>query len=244
MRGRIYNSETLQPIKARISYQHLPEETEIGYTVSDSLTGDYEIVLPVGLSYRYIVDIEGFKVLEDVINLVDLSEYAEINQDLYIDPAQLAKAYAMNALAKGGDSDTKVSEDDTKLSAIEINDGVLSITVKYNFDSDVIRKNSFPDLNRIVNLLQSTPVNIILAGHTDAVGTENYNQKLSERRAQSVYRFFVQKGIDPDKIKTIGYGEKRPRFSNDTLLGMRRNRRVEFIREDKMDAYDQKYEAN
>jgi len=244
MRGGIYNSETLLPIKARISYELLPDETELGYTISDSLTGDYEIVLPVGLSYHYIVDIGGFNVLEDTINLVDLSEYAEINQDLYIDPELLAQAYAMNTLAKSNTSATdKVTEDEKTPGAIEINDGVLSITVKYNFDSDVIRKNSYPDLNSIVNLLNSTPVNIILAGHTDSVGSDNYNQGLSERRAQSVYRYFVEKGIDPGKIKTIGYGEKRPRFSNDTLLGMRRNRRVEFIREDKMNAYDKKYES-
>ena len=58
MKGRVYNSETLKPIKARISYDLLPENTEVGYTVSDSLTGDYQIVLPVGSSYKYTVSID------------------------------------------------------------------------------------------------------------------------------------------------------------------------------------------
>ena len=60
MKGRVYNSETLKPIKSRISYNLLPENTEVGFTMSDSLTGDYQIVLPVGSSYRYFLSIDGF----------------------------------------------------------------------------------------------------------------------------------------------------------------------------------------
>jgi OOP family OmpA-OmpF porin len=81
-----------------------------------------------------------------------------------------------------------------------------------------------------------------LAGHTDTTGVGIYNQGLSERRAESVYQYFVGKGIDPEKIKTVGYGESRPLTSNSTKEGRRRNRRVEFIRADEMEKYDQKYE--
>jgi outer membrane protein OmpA-like peptidoglycan-associated protein len=135
-----------------------------------------------------------------------------------------------------------IKQTEDKAPAIEINDGVLSISVHFNFDSDVIWKSSYTHLDRIVNLLKSTPVKVILAGHTDSIGYENYNLKLSEKRANSVYRYFVDKGIDPGKITTIGYGESRPLTSNNTIEGRRRNRRVEFIRADEMEKYDQRYE--
>lgn len=255
MSGRIYNSQTLEPIEARISYDLLPEQTEVGYTVSDSLTGRYEIVLPVGSKYKYTVDIDGFTLLEDTIDLANIEDFKEIEKDIVVDPQQMEQVMAQRALARKQEApsdEEKKEEGDYVMidgkkykrveDAIEIKDGVLSVKVLFNFDSDVIRKNSYPDLNRIVNLLNSTPVNIILAGHTDSTGPEAYNQGLSERRAQSVYNYLVDKGVDPDKIETIGYGESRPVSTNATINGRRRNRRVEFIRKDQFDQYNEKYE--
>lgn len=254
LRGKLYNSETLEPITARISYELLPEQTDIGFTVSDSLTGEYEIVLPVGARYRYIVDIDGYNLMEDTINLLGREDYSEIDKDIYIDPMKMEQVMAMRALAgKQGQSSRDNEEDEDYVTvdgekyekvkdAIEINDGILSIKVLFNFDSDVIRKNSYPDLNRVVNLLNSTPVNIILAGHTDSTGSDEYNQDLSERRARSVYEYLVDKGVSSDKIETLGYGESRPVSTNSTINGRRRNRRVEFIRKDQFDQYNQKYQ--
>jgi len=242
MKGHIYRSGTRIPVFAMIKYEIFPDETETGYTKSDSTTGDYEIVFPLGSNYKYIVELDGHALLEDTVNLVYQESYKEIERDLFIDPDLLDGAIASSALAKRQEA---VKEDmdthEETESIIEINDGVLSIGVHFSFDSDVIWKNSYPHLDRIVNLLNSTPVNIILAGHTDNTGPETYNQSLSTRRAQSVYTYFVDKGIDPNKIKIIGYGESRPLTTNDTIEGRRRNRRVDFIRADKKEAYDQKF---
>jgi outer membrane protein OmpA-like peptidoglycan-associated protein len=123
----------------------------------------------------------------------------------------------------------------------EINDGVLSVDIHFSFDSDVIWKVSYTHLDKIVNLLKSAPVEIIIAGHTDNTGTITYNQKLSEKRAISVEKYFMDKGVDPDKLRPVGYGFSRPIMTNDTKEGRRQNRRVEFIRADEMDLYDQKY---
>ncbi len=251
MKGRVYNSETMKPIKARISYDLLPENTEVGYTVSDSASGDYQIVLPVGSSYRYAVSIEGFLLKEDTINLVAQKDYKEIEKDLYIDPVKMQQFAAMQALAsqKGkaekeakNDSSNYVTVNGKKYekvqNAIEINEGVLSIHVLFDFDSDRIKENSYPDLDRVVNLLKSTPVNIFIVGHADSTGPAAYNLDLSRRRAKSVYRYFVTKGVDADKLKTYGFGETKPIASNGTVDGRRRNRRVEFVRQDQ---FDQKY---
>lgn len=257
MKGRVFNSETLKPVRARIAYDLLPANSEAGYTMSDSLTGDYQIVLPAGSNYRYAVTVDGFVLKEDTINLAAEKDYREIEKDLYIDPVKMQQLMAMQELAsqKGKaatEDQNKDTEDEKKYvtvdgqkyekvnNAIEINEGVLSVKVLFNFDSDIIRKNSYPDLDAIVNLLKSTPVNIMIVGHTDSTGPASYNQGLSERRANSVYRYLIHKGIEESKLKTYGFGETKPVASNATIEGRRKNRRVEFVRQDQ---FDQKYSA-
>jgi outer membrane protein OmpA-like peptidoglycan-associated protein len=242
MRGHIYKEGTREPVPARIQYEVFPDETGIGYTNSDPGTGDFEIVFPLGSNYKYIIDIDGVVLYEDTVTLIDQDKYKEIERDIFINPDILSEAMASAAVLAGDAEALKEKPNEEEVPVIEINDGVLAISVHFNFDSDVIWKSSYTHLDRIVNLLRSTPVNIILAGHTDTTGVGIYNQGLSERRAESVYQYFVGKGIDPEKIKTVGYGESRPLTSNSTKEGRRRNRRVEFIRADEMEKYDQKYE--
>lgn len=67
-----------------------------------------------------------------------------------------------------------------------------------------------------------------VSGHTDSVGSDEYNQDLSQRRAQSVVDFLVDNGVARDRISAVGYGETRPVASNDTPEGRASNRRVEF----------------
>jgi outer membrane protein OmpA-like peptidoglycan-associated protein len=71
--------------------------------------------------------------------------------------------------------------------------------------------------------------NVLIEGHTDNVGSDEYNQGLSQRRAQSVKDKLVSDGVDPDRITTVGYGEKYPAVSNDTEVNRSLNRRVEVI---------------
>ena len=68
---------------------------------------------------------------------------------------------------------------------------------------------------------------IEIAGHTDAVGPEDYNQRLSEQRAEAVKAYLVERGVAADRISVVGYGELQPRSTNDTVEGRRLNRRVE-----------------
>jgi len=70
-------------------------------------------------------------------------------------------------------------------------------------------------------------MNILIEGHTDNLGDDFQNQKLSEQRAQSVKTYLIGKGISASRITTVGYGETQPRDSNATTNGRYRNRRVE-----------------
>ena len=77
--------------------------------------------------------------------------------------------------------------------------------------------------------MQDNPhIRVEVSGHTDNSGQATYNKQLSEKRAQSVYDYLIQKGIPKTNLVTVGYGPDRPVASNDTEEGRRQNRRIEF----------------
>ncbi len=100
--------------------------------------------------------------------------------------------------------------------------------VHFDFDKYDIKPEYQPVLDEGAEILKANPnIRIIIEGHTDSIGTEEYNQKLSERRAKAVYDYFLSKGIDASRMKTVGYGELKPKADNSTAEGRAINRRVE-----------------
>lgn len=100
--------------------------------------------------------------------------------------------------------------------------------IQFDFDKYNIKPEWVPVLDEAVEILKKHPeIKVTIEGHTCSIGTIAYNQKLSERRAKSVYDYFVKKGIAPERMKTIGYGELRPKADNRTAEGRAINRRVE-----------------
>jgi outer membrane protein OmpA-like peptidoglycan-associated protein len=97
----------------------------------------------------------------------------------------------------------------------------------FDFDSDVVRSNAASNLNELARSLSKYgDSNLMIAGHTDAVGSSEYNQGLSERRAESAARYLTSQGV-ARHIATAGLGEREPVGTNDTESGRQRNRRVE-----------------
>jgi outer membrane protein OmpA-like peptidoglycan-associated protein len=100
--------------------------------------------------------------------------------------------------------------------------------VNFDFDKSTIRADARPVLDEAIRILrQENTVAVIAEGHTDAIGSDAYNQKLSEQRAESVRRYLVNGGIEAGRISTEGFGESRPVASNQTADGRAQNRRVE-----------------
>jgi outer membrane protein OmpA-like peptidoglycan-associated protein len=100
--------------------------------------------------------------------------------------------------------------------------------VNFDFDKANIRADAEPILDAAVSTLQSEqPITIVVEGHTDSVGADQYNQGLSVRRATAVRDYLVKSGIDAGRLTIEGYGEKNPVASNDTAEGRAQNRRVE-----------------
>lgn len=100
--------------------------------------------------------------------------------------------------------------------------------VNFDFDKSDIRPDSRPVLDEAADALKESPnVRVAVEGHTDAVGTEMYNEKLSVRRAEAVFRYLVNHGVAPQRLEVAGYGKSRPVADNETESGRAQNRRVE-----------------
>ncbi len=106
----------------------------------------------------------------------------------------------------------------------------LSSAVLFDFDKAVIKKQFYPELDKTKKIFDDYPtMRVQIDGHTDSVGTDKYNQKLSERRANAVMKYLVNKvGIEASRLKAVGYGESKPAYPNDTAADRAKNRRVEF----------------
>ena len=108
---------------------------------------------------------------------------------------------------------------------VEFNSKVL-----FGFDRSDLTGQALTNLNDLTKVLQKYPdTNIEIQGHTDNVGTEDYNQNLSERRASSVSNYLRSNSISSSRVSIRGYGENAPRYTNDTETGRSQNRRVDFL---------------
>ena len=107
---------------------------------------------------------------------------------------------------------------------------VLSFNdIYFDFDSSNIKPESYSILDSIVAMfLEDADVRIQIAGHTDSDGSNDYNQSLSERRAQSVYSYLVDHGVSAGRLTTVGYGESQPVVPNTSDANKAQNRRIEF----------------
>jgi len=115
---------------------------------------------------------------------------------------------------------------------VERQGNILSVTVKSDFlfdvNSSVVKPGAYNEIDRLARVLNQYPATRIrVEGYTDSTGTEEYNLKLSQRRAEAVKQLLISKGVSPGRITAMGYGESKPKASNATPYGRQLNRRVE-----------------
>jgi OOP family OmpA-OmpF porin len=103
-------------------------------------------------------------------------------------------------------------------------------SANFDFDRAELKPSGRDVLEGAVKTLRDNPsLHVVVEGHTDSVGSDAYNQRLSERRAKAVRDYLVRQGIDASRITTRGYGKSRPVASNDTAEGRAQNRRAEIV---------------
>mgnify|MGYP000148979495 FL=1 len=104
----------------------------------------------------------------------------------------------------------------------------LNADALFDFDKSVLKPAAKASLDSLVGQVKNLTLEVIIAvGHTDSIGTDAYNQKLSVRRAQSVKKYLVSKGIEANRVYVEGKGESQPVADNKTKEGRAKNRRVE-----------------
>ena len=104
----------------------------------------------------------------------------------------------------------------------------LAADVLFDFDKSILKNEGKNKLHDLARKVEAINLEVVIAiGHTDSIGSDAYNQKLSVRRAESVKAYLVSRGVEPNRIYTEGKGEKQPVASNKTKDGRQKNRRVE-----------------
>ncbi|MEQ9303443.1 MAG: OmpA family protein, partial [Marinoscillum sp.] len=120
-------------------------------------------------------------------------------------------------------------EIDLYLSKIETGVSIVLNNIFFDLDKAVLKTASYPELNRVLEYLNSKEIKRIeISGHTDSSGEADHNFRLSQRRAKAVYNFFKDNGIETSRMVTKGYGEDQPMLPNTSKENMAKNRRVEF----------------
>ncbi len=198
LRGHVIDDFTKEPVEARIEIVNNTTNQVVSVFHSNSKTGRFLVSLPSGINYGIAVESDGYLFHSENFDLPELSDYQLVDRDIY-------------------------------LKNVAIGSKIVLRNIFFDTGQSRLRAESTTELNRLYELLKDIPsLRIEISGHTDNIGTEAYNIKLSEERALAVVNFLVQKGIDRNRLVYKGYGPNRPIATNDTPEGRQLNRRTEF----------------
>ncbi len=199
--GKILNTDG-EPLYAEINWKNLETGEKLATLNSDPATGEYFITLTKGINYGIYVSKDGFYPVSYNLDLRgNIKNY------------NLHKDFTLKKIEKKIQGDV----------SIKFNN-VFFETAKYD-----LKPESFPELNRLAEFIKQHPdIKVEIAGHTDNVGSVEYNLELSQKRANAVKEYLISKGVNPAQLIAKGYGESKPVATNATPEGRQQNRRVEF----------------
>jgi len=189
-----------EPVFANLSWEDLDKAEVIGTAQTNPETGEFFITLPMGKNYGFYVEDEAYFPLSQNIDLRDINEAVEIQQDI--------KVLSLDKMI------------DEEISAPLNN-------LFFEFSKSRLLSQSRQELKRVARIIKKYDLTTEISGHTDNVGTEKANQRLSESRANNVRDYLIKLGCDPDKLIAVGYGESMPVEDNGSEEGRSKNRRVE-----------------
>jgi OOP family OmpA-OmpF porin len=210
-------------------YVTFKDEDQPTMVASTSMRKDYNDIpatsnLQFVLEYRSAFTKAGWQIVNE-------------SQGISQSDATMTAHYAKNGrdiwayLHFGGDLSIVVGEAGDLAAALKKDCHVPVYGITFDFNKTTIRPDSDAALQRIVSLLRSdAPLRVEVQGHTDNVGGDDYNLKLSQGRADAVKGWLVAHGIAADRIATRGYGRQQPIANNDSDEGRAKNRRVELAR--------------
>ena len=199
--GKVIDGKTGKvPLNAQIIYEDLTNGKELGVATPDPITGIYKVVLPYGKNYGITTKIDGYVGTSQNIDLSKITgKYLEIEgKDMTVKPVEVGVKVEMN-------------------------------NIFFEFGKAELKSESYPELNRIATFFKSnTKIVSEISGHTDNVGSDEVNNKLSQERADVVRKYLLTQGVPSEKLTAKGYGKNKPKVANDTPENQAINRRVEF----------------
>ena len=198
VKGTILDDETRQPLKARVELRDVNKNELISVVSSDSVLGEYMMILTEGTEYALYVERPGYIFESRNFNLPQGSEQKPVIMDFLLRKSESGAVTTLNNIFFETDSYALLDRSKTELDKV------------------------------VEFLNNSHDMKIEISGHTDDVGTEAYNEELSMNRAEAVYLYLLDKGILEESMTYQGYGESRPAVPNDSEENRSKNRRIEF----------------
>ena len=200
IKGKVVDEDSGAPICAKVELTDLENSKSVIRGESCWEKGEFLMCLPLGKEYAFNITKEGYLFYSDNFQLKEKKEI--------IDPYIL----------------------EIKMKKIKVGGAVVLRNVFFDTGSFDLLPESKVELQKLIEFLNlNKTVSIEIEGHTDNVGNEELNQKLSESRAKEVYKYLINKGIDDTRMKYKGYGLTQPVSSNETPEGRALNRRTEFM---------------
>ncbi len=155
------------------------------------------------------------------------SNKSEVDTTPVTDTAQVAESVVPVVVDTDGDGIIDADDQCPNVAGITENSGCPEMILYYQRDEATLSETDKADLDKVVTFLNNHPkVHVILEGHTSTLGETDYNQKLSEKRANISVEYLVSKGIDAGRLKAVGYGEQFPIGDNNVEEGRSKSRRT------------------
>ncbi|MBI5541826.1 MAG: OmpA family protein [Bacteroidia bacterium] len=200
VKGVVYDVITKQKLEAEVEMLELETSESVTCLKSDPITGAYLACIPTEKNYALNVAKKGYVFYSGNFSLEGLTDFSKpYNLDVPLTP---------------------------------IKPGVAVVLRNIFFDTDLsnLKPKSKTELSKLISFLKENPgVSIEIGGHTDNVGSQEHNLKLSQNRAKSVQTYLVEHGIASTRLSSKGYSFSKPIATNDTEEGRALNRRTEFI---------------
>lgn len=198
LKGTVTDAETGAPLQANIKLYKLNNEKYYSELLSDRKTGDYTVVLSESNQYGLYISSPGYLFQDFSFSFDDID------------------AFDSNLL-------------DIKLEPVRVGTTTVLGNIFFDFNEYSLQRKSMSELKEVYSFLKQNPqVKVEISGHTDNVGSAEYNMELSTKRAKSVYEFLRFKRISDEQISYKGYGQSLPIAPNDNLENQSKNRRIEF----------------
>ena len=198
LKGIVTDAQTGKPVEATLFIIDNEKNDTLYEITSNSTTGKYLVTLPSGKNYGIVAQAPNYLFHSENFDIAQNTAYQEVQKDI-------------------------------QLKAIKKGEKIILKNIFFDFDKATLRKESIAELERLHKILTDNPkIKVKIGGHTDNVGSDAYNQQLSEKRAKAVVDWLIQHGIDASRLQYQGYGESVPIATNETEEGRQLNRRTEF----------------